>query len=148
MLKRPIKKFETFNLLKEKAIFNQRNKACFPLFWVWFYVIKEMVHDLKCSIELWILLRSWEGTQISRATLILFSFFPNLLLASMAQWVRLIVNYFFIKKVNIFQVPHSLHLTIFIIIVLYQYVIQVQSQIYSLHWRKYIIQQSHLVVEM
>ena len=64
-----IKMFRTFGLRIEKVIFNQRNKACFPLFCVWFYAIKEMVHYLAYSIELWMHLESWESTQISRVAL-------------------------------------------------------------------------------
>ena len=63
MFKRPFKKFWIFGLRKEKANFNQQNKPCFALFCTWFYAIKEMVHDLACSIEL------WESTQKSGVAL-------------------------------------------------------------------------------
>ena len=69
MLKQPIKEFKTFGLNREKAIFNQQNKDCFPLFCAWFYVIKEMVYDLACSIELWMHMGSWESAQKSRVAL-------------------------------------------------------------------------------
>ena len=59
MLKRPLKKFGTFGLCKKKAIFHLQNKAYFPLFCVGFYVIKEIVHDLAWSIELWMRLGIW-----------------------------------------------------------------------------------------
>ena len=62
------KREKTYCLHKEKVIFNQWNKACFPLFFIWLYVIKEMVRGLACSIELWYL-GSWDSTKIYRVAL-------------------------------------------------------------------------------
>lgn len=47
-------------LRKEKVIYNQRNKTCFRYF-VSDSVIKEMIHDLTCSIELKVFLRTESG---------------------------------------------------------------------------------------
>ena len=53
-------------MCKEKVTFDQRHKACFSLFCVLFYVIKEMVRGLACSIKFWMHLGSCESTQKSR----------------------------------------------------------------------------------
>ena len=44
-------------------------KLYFSLFCVWFYVRKEMVHGLACSVELWMHLGSCESTQKFRVAL-------------------------------------------------------------------------------